>query len=214
MGSLILKVIVIGLGASVSPVSIMVLISIMMTKNALKNALYFLLGFTVVLLAYGVISELIFHDSDLGKSHVGGYIDIVFGVLCFLAIILVFRRGRKPRGERFGTGIGAGKSFGIGAATMAVNTSTIIIFISGVNVVATSKVSNLDALIAMIVLVFFTLLTLFVPILIYVVFPEKSATLLEKLRGWLVRHNRVMVSGILALFCVYLLTVGILKVIK
>jgi hypothetical protein len=97
---------------------------------------------------------------------------------------------------------------------MAVNTSTIIIFISGVNVVATSKVSNLDALIAMIVLVFFTLLTLFVPILIYVVFPEKSATLLEKLRGWLVRHNRVMVSGILALFCAYLLTVGILKVIK
>ena len=97
---------------------------------------------------------------------------------------------------------------------MAVNTSTIIIFISGDNVVATSKVSNLDALIALIVLVFFTLLTLFVPILIYVVFPEKSAALLEKLRGWLVRHSRVIVSGILALFCVYLLTVGILKVIK
>jgi len=214
MGSLIPKMILIGLAASVSPVSIMVLISIMLTKNPLKNALSFLLGFILVLIAYGVIGDLIFRSAKPNKGHVGGYIDIALGVLCLLAIILVFFRSKKPKAEKTGGSFGAGKALGIGAATMAINTSTIIIYIAGVHEVAMAKVGTVGSIVLLLVLSFFTLLTLFVPITVYVLFPKKASALLEKLRGWLVKHNTVIASGILVLFGVYLLVKGIMEVMK
>lgn len=214
MGSLIGKMIVIGLAASVSPVSIMVLISIMLTKNPLKNALSFLLGFTLVLIAYGVIGDLIFRSAKPNNGHLGGYLDIVLGVLCLLAIILVVMRSKKPKAEKTGGSFGAGKAFGVGAATMAVNTSTIIIYIAGVHEVARAKVGTVSSLVAMLVLLFFTLLTMFIPITIYMLFPKKASALLEKLRGWLVKHNTLIATGILVLFGVYLLVKGIMEVLK
>ena len=77
MLQLLPRLIVIGLAAAVSPVAVMVLISLMLKKNPVRNSSLFLLGFALVLIAIGIAGLFLLHlGGHAKKSPVDGYIDI------------------------------------------------------------------------------------------------------------------------------------------
>jgi threonine/homoserine/homoserine lactone efflux protein len=213
MGSLLAHMVLLGLAASVSPVSITVMITLMLTKNPLRNALAFLAGFTLVLVAMGVLSVFVFHAGTAHKTGtVDGWIDIGFGVLCLAVIPLSIRRKpkeEKPGDEQSAKPFTAGKSFVVGMGTMAVNASTIVIYLSATHLIAAAKLSTFDDLIALIVLTLVTLITLIIPILIYAIFPSRAEKVLTSLKGWLARHRKVIAVSILVVIGAYLLIKGI-----
>lgn len=212
MSSLILKMILIGLAASISPVAVMVLISLMFTKRPLRNSLFFLLGFTVLLVAIGLLVVFVFHAGESsGKSNFDAWIDIVLGGLCLLAIPLSVRKRSKTTepGSKSAKPLTAPKAFTVGVATMAINTSTMIIYISGVHFISSAKLSGFDDAIAFIVLTLVTLITLIVPIALYVVFPKRAEKILGVLKAWLFKHNRVIGASILLVIAALLLYKGI-----
>src|SRR5450759_1959696 len=137
MNSLIPKVILIGLAASVSPVAVMVLITLMFSKRPLRNSLFFLLGFTLTLVAIAVVVVFVFHAGEHSRK------------------------------------------------------------------------SNLDAWIAIALMTAVTLVTLLIPILLYVIFPKRARKMLGSLKDWLFKHNKVIGAAILLLIGGVLLFNGI-----
>jgi len=199
----------------VSPVAVMVLISLMLKKNPVRNSSLFLLGFALVLIAIGIAGLFLLHfGGHAKKSPVDGYIDIALGVLCLLAIPLAWKRKRKRKQEEpAARDIKPARAFTLGGATMLINFSTIPIYVSGVHVISDAKLAFFDDVLAMVILTAVTLITLVVPIVIYLVFPKAAARALSSVRVWLSKHQKVIGATILLVFGVYLLIKGIHAVV-
>jgi len=214
MGHLIPEVILIGLGAAVSPVAIMILLSIMVKKNARRNSLLFLAGFTVVLVAIGIVGLLVFGAGDAGRhpASFDGWIDIALGLICVALIPYAWKkkpRQQKPEDE----GMKPWRAFTLGSIAMFINTSTFVLYVSGTHAIAQAKgITGLDEGVAFVVLTLATLISLLVPIAIYQIFPGRSEKLMDALGAWLARHSKIITVVILLIFAVFLLWKGISQV--
>lgn len=199
-----------GLIAAISPVAIMVLVSLMMTKKPMKNALAFLLGFTLVLVALGVVAVFVLHvGAGKGNHKVDAWIDIILGALCLALIPLSLRKKKdKPEKDR-ARPFTATKAFSVGVVTMCINTSTMIVFIAGAHAIVMAHLGTAQDVLALAVLTLITLVTLVVPIVIYALFPAKADKLLGSLRVWLVKRQKLIGVAILVIFGIYLLVKGI-----
>lgn len=211
MVKLIPHVIVAGLAASVSPVAIMLLLAVMMRKNARRNSLLFLLGFTLILVALGVVGVFIFKAGGSGtKSSVDGYFDIALGVLCLLAMLFSLRPKKKQEKPAMGgTELKASRAFTLGIIAMLTNVSTIVCYLAGAHEISAAKLGLGEDLLALALLTLVTLITLFIPIFIYFIFPSRSDKVLSSVNAWLSRHSKVVGATVLLVFGIYLLIKGI-----
>jgi len=209
MGSLIPRLIVIGLAASVSPVAVMILITVLSKENARRNSLLWLLGFTLTLIALGFAGVYILQAGGSGgTSKIDAYIDIALGALCLVVIPFDLLR-KKDGGPKVESDMSVKGAFALGCISMVVNTSTFIIFVSGLHVISSSNLKTYEDVISLGILTLFTLTTVLVPIAIYFVFPSKSEKALASFQGWLMKHRKVIGAAILLIFGVYLLVKGI-----
>ncbi|MHB8896576.1 MAG: GAP family protein [Candidatus Geothermincolia bacterium] len=209
MSSLIPQLIVVGLLASISPVAVTVLVTLMLTKKPLRNALSFLVGFTLVLVAIGVIAVFILHiGTSKGNHAIDAWIDIGLGVLCLALIPHSLMRKAKADKQRTKP-LKTVEALGIGAVTMMINASTIVIYISGTHDIVAAHLSAVKDVEALAILTAVTLVTLIIPIAIYAIFPKKSDRLLGSLKVWLMKHQKMIGIVILAIFGIYLLFKGI-----
>ena len=200
----------IGLGASVSPVAVMLLISVMLKKNPRTNSLLFFLGYTAALVALGVIVVYIFHLGGGGRTlKIDGYIDLSLGAICFIAVPYSLRKKNRKRTPGVESGSTAFRSFSLGSMSLLLNPSTYLIFISGLHVISLAGIGRQDDLLAIAFLTLVTLVTLLVPIIIFFVFPKRAEEVLDTLKAWLTKHNRVIGVAVLLVFGVYLLIRGL-----
>jgi threonine/homoserine/homoserine lactone efflux protein len=202
--------IVFGLLASVSPLAIMVLVSLMLTKKPMKNALSFLAGFTMILVALGAVAVFVLHVGTSKAGHTAdAWIDIGLGIICLALIPVSMRKKKEKPQKNKARPLSPAKAFSIGMVTMCINASTIVIYVAGAHAVTEAHVGAAQDAVALVVLTLFTLSTLLLPMAIYAVFPKKSDRLLAALRVWLVKHQKAIGVGLLIIFGVYLLAKGI-----
>jgi len=211
MDRLIPGVIVAGLAASVSPVAIMLLLAVMMKKNVRRNSMLFLLAFTLVLIALGVVVIYVFKAGGSGKkSMVDGYIDIGLGALCLVAMLMSLRPKKKEGKHAIGgKELKASQAFLLGGIAMLTNVSTIICYSAGAHEISKAHPGFVESILALALLTVITLITILIPILIYFVFPKKSDRVLSSFNAWLSRHSKVIGAVVLLVFGVYLLIKGI-----
>ena len=211
MGSLVPRLILSGLAASISPVAVMVLITILSRKSAKRNTLLYILGFTATLLALGITIVFIFRiGGSGGTSKVDAYIDIVLGALCLAVIPLSVMRKSKPKEPQVEKGMKASRAVILGGVTMIANTSTLVIFIAGLHAISAAALVAYETALSIAVLTFFTLTTLLIPIAVYFIFPGRSERVLAVFQGWLSRHSKVIGAAVLLVFGIYLLVKGIM----
>lgn len=210
MSTVIPHLLLIGLGASVSPVAVMLLISVMLKKNPRRNSLLFLLGYTAALVALGVVVVYILHlGGGRGPHRINGYIDLSLGAICFLAVPYSLRKKDKKRTPGVESGSTVFRSFSLGSMALLLNPSTYIIFISGLHVISLAHLGRQDDILAIAFLTLVTLVTFLVPIIIFFVFPRRAEKVLDSLKVWLTKHNRVIGTAVLLVFGAYLLTKGL-----
>lgn len=210
MGTLIPKIVITGLGAAVSPVAIMALISVMMKKKPLKNSLFFLMGFTLVLLAGGILAVFVLHLGGSGsKTALDAWLDISFGALCLVLIPLALRKKPKAADAVEHGELSAGKAFSFGMVMMLANSSTWVIYLAGMHIISAAHLGLPDDAVAVAVLTFTTLLSLLVPIGMRAVFPKAADKMLDDMRVWLSAHQRAIGVSILLIFAILLITKGI-----
>jgi Sap, sulfolipid-1-addressing protein len=211
MSSLVPKLILTGLGASVSPVAVTLLITVMFRPHPRRNSLLFLLGFTLTLLAIGITFATVFNRAGSGgTSHADGYVDLALGLLCLALIPLSLRRKGGQAADNVEKDLKASRAFYRGIIAMLINTSTMVLYIAGVHEISAAKLSTAGNVLAFAVLTLVTLVTLIIPIGIYFVFPRKSEQVLDKLSTWLFKHMKEIGVAVLLVFGVYLLIKGII----
>jgi hypothetical protein len=214
MAGLIPRLIIAGLAASVSPVSVMVLVSVMLRKHARRNSLVFLLGFTLILIAFGLAGIFAFRAGGGGsKQKVNGCIDLALGALCLAAIPITLRRKKKQADPESEKDLKASRAFLLGAVSMLMNASTVICYVAGAHEIGAAKLKFSGSLFALVLLTAITLLTLLIPIAVYFAFPTKAERVLGSLNAWLSKHSKVIGAAVLLLFGAYLLTKGIKAVV-
>lgn len=212
MPNLLPKVFIAGLGAAVSPVAVILLISVMLRGHAARNSLLFLAGFTLVLLAVGVAGMTLLGTAGNGKhDKTHAYIDLALAALC-LALLPVAAR-RKPKPEEEIVDLNASGAFLRGMVTMLLNSSTMVIYISGVHEISGSAVSASGKVLALAALTVTTLLTLLIPITLYFISPRRAQELLGSARKWLSAHSKAIGLITLTVFAAYFLAKGIDKLV-
>lgn len=216
MNSLLPKLILTGLGASISPVAIILLITVMMRDHARRNSLLFLAGFSLTLLGVGIALVSLMHAAGSGGTgKFDAYIDIALGVVCLAVVPLAIKR--KPRQAKEGpedADLKAFAAFTRGVVAMLINSSTWVIYIAGLHMVTTATdLTTAEEILAILILTLTTLLTLIIPIAVYFIFPHKAQKVLESARGWLVAHSKIIGIAILVIFGAYLLIKGIVSVV-
>jgi len=213
MGKLIPQVIVAGLGAAVSPVAVTLLLAVMMRKHAKRNSLLYLLGFTLVLVTYGVLAVFVLHKSGSGgKGHTDDYINLAVGVLCLVfMVITIMKKPKERKAEQ--KDLKPRDAFILGVVAMVTNLSTIVIYLAGAHMITQASVGNADSAVALATMTFVTLLTLLIPIAIYFIFPNSADRVLGRLSAWLGRHSKIIGVAILAIFGVYLVVKGIIGLV-
>lgn len=211
MSRLIPSVILAGLAAAVSPVAVMVLLAVMMKEKARRNSLLFLLGYTLILIALGVVGVYVLKAGGSGtKSKVDGYVDIALGALCFAAMLLSLRPKKKQaKPATGGKDLKASRAFLLGIIAMLTNVSTIVCYLSGAHEISKAEPGLGEGLLALALLIVVTLITVLIPIGIYFIFPTRSDKVLSTFNAWLSRHSKVIGASVLLIFGAYLLIKGI-----
>jgi hypothetical protein len=212
MSNLLPKVVIAGLGAAVSPVAVILLITVLFREHARRNSLLFLAGFTLVLVAIGVVCMTLMDTAGSGRTGcLDAYLDVALGALCLALIPVAVRKKPKPRQEAGAGDLGSFGAFSRGMLAMLVNYSTMVIYIAGVHEISGADVSIAGTVLAMAVLTAVTLLTLLVPIAVYFIWPRRAQRALGSMRTWLLGHSKIIGVALLAVFAAYFLAKGIIK---
>lgn len=198
------------LGAAISPVAAVGMIAVLTTKQQprIKGFVY-LLGASIPLVVIGVVSIFFFTSLSLQpkNANVSSTIDLVAGVLLLaLAVKNFYTKPKKSKKAQHSFGIG--QTILLGTVIMLTNFSTIVLFIPAMKDVAVSSLTTPDKTLVLLVSIFVTLSLVALPLLIAVVAPNSSKSILEKLRVFMVRHNKTIIQSMLIVFGIYLLAKG------
>lgn len=211
-----MQLVLAGIGASASPVAITACLDVLTYKNAIKNSLVFLLGFTLTLVSVGILILFLIKTGYSSISLPGqfkAYVDMGLGAICFALIPYVLKkRSRKNKNNQNVKKIKTMKlrnAFLFGVLFMVTNYSTWIIYGAGLHIIGSARLEFIDNVLSFLFLTFITLTTLLIPIFAYIITPKKAETALSSIELWLKKHNKIVAVVVLALFGFYLLSKGL-----
>jgi threonine/homoserine/homoserine lactone efflux protein len=197
-----------GLAASVSPVSVTVLVAMQAGKQGKRNSFYFLGGYLLLLAVVGVMVVAFLHGiGAAGPSKADGYVEIAIGALCVAAS--PYTMLKKGSGKEGAGGLSAPKAFLVGVLAMSVNFSTWVCYSAGLNSIVQAEMGLPAALLSLALLVLLASSTLLLPLLFFVLFPVRARGLLDPLSHLLVKYGRATSAAVLLGFGAYLLVKGI-----
>lgn len=102
-----------------------------------------------------------------------------------------------------------GISYGFGL--FLINFSTTIIVFEAGKEIAVSQVGLIGKLMIIVILIIITLLVCEVPLLMYILYPEKAKTVLLKVNTWMQRNGHILMGIVIFLIGVYLISVGLVR---
>jgi hypothetical protein len=210
--------------AAISPTALLVCAAFLGSANPTKTVLIYLLGaFLVTVVTGGIVFAALRagHLDEPRQHQARDGLRLGLGLLMLiagLAVLLLARRtGRNGRaaardarqatqrsnGKRGGGGFvarllarpGASAAFLLGSAIYAPS----ITFVAAVQVVATSRSSLVTSIVALALVIAITIAFVWLPLLFYLVWPDRTGPRLTMFNGWLGRNGRLLVAGALLL---------------
>lgn len=99
MGELILSLVPLALGILLSPLAIMALVAVLLSRSARPNGIAFLLGWVVAVAIILIGSLIVFHVLEVHEQRTPPVwvlvLRLVLGLILLLAAVHVYRKGRK-----------------------------------------------------------------------------------------------------------------------
>ena len=194
-----------GVVAGLSPIPIIAVILMLTSARAKVNGPAFIVGWIVGLAAIGVIVLAIVGPSaadNAGQTDSGvGWLKVVLGVL----LLNVARRqwqGRPREGEQpempkwMGTidAFTPVKAAGTGVVFSALNPKNLILSVGAAAAVSETGIPGAEQAIAYAVYVLIATIGVGACVVIYFALGDRAPAVLEPLKGWMGRHNAVIMS--------------------
>jgi hypothetical protein len=220
--TLLTQIIPLGLGAAVSPTALMgIILLLSISKRPKVQGLGYYIG-AIILISIVVVLGILLGVGVTSTSHkpdpILALIDVLLGI--FL-LILGFRgifKAQKPTTKNFLgdskktstiTQFIKGLSFGFGM--FLINFSTTIIILEAGKQIGSSSVDIYGKLIVIIILILITLLVCEIPLLIYLIFPEKANNILSRVNKWMQKNGHYLMGIVLVIIGLYLMWIGFLR---
>ena len=213
MGDLLSKVIPLSIGAAFSPTVLALELLILSGKRSKARSTAFMGGVLLVFAALTALGLAISHTTSTSPAQetITKTVDVVAGLLLLLLALatvlrsLVHNAVAPVGGEAKDTrNPGLLSAFLLGLAIMVSNFSTILLYIPAMRSISASTVSTSDKAVAVAIAFLITAAPI---LLIYgfaIAFPKIATPPLNKLRGWIDRHQKVIGISVEVIFGVYL----------
>jgi hypothetical protein len=220
--TLITQIIPLALGAAVSPTALMgIILLLSISKRPKIQGLGYYIGSVILILLVillGILLGVGITSASTKPNPLLSWIDVLLGIFLLL---LGFRRIFKTQKsqKKFFQGSNKqtskilmfleGLSFGFGM--FLINFSTTIIVLEAGKVIGTSSVDLIGKLITITILTVITLTVCEVPLLMYVLFPEKANNILFKVNKWMQRNGHYLMGVVILVIGIYLTWMGLFR---
>lgn len=220
MGQAIGESITFAVGVAISPVPIIAVILMLLSRQAGRNSLAFMLGWTigiagaltVVLLASGAIGT----GTGGTPSHGTSTTKLVLGALVLLLARREWRRrpapgapSELPHWLQAVETVTPARSVGLGVALSVLNPKNLLFLVGGGLAIAGAPTGSGGKVIAGVVFVLLAISTVALPVLFYRLFGSRAERTLESLDGWLRTNNATVLSVLLLIIGVVLIGKGL-----
>jgi threonine/homoserine/homoserine lactone efflux protein len=219
MGPVIVSLLPYIIGSAVVPVQIIIGILLLKSpqQGLLKSTLY-VTGMTVTRLLQGLIFGLLLAESISASTEgSGGRGPVVSTLLLVLGILLLITAYKKWRGEEdvdapppkwltMLDGATPLKAFGIGFGLPLIAPKLWVFTLSALATIVAAELGQSASTVAFLLFVLLAQSLLLAPILIRILMPTRSRSMLDGISEWLTKNNRpivIVVSIIFGLFFLY-----------
>jgi Sap, sulfolipid-1-addressing protein len=210
--------------AALSPTALLVAAVYLGSARPRLTATFYLIGAVAMSLVTGVVLLVVLRSLHLNHAneHTPRYgLRLGLGILLLLAAIVVARRKPKPPDpDKPASGIvnkmvanpAPWSAFAVGLVIFAPG----VTFLAALQVIATSNASDFETAVAIIIVVVINVLLVWLPIVMHIIFPNRTTRYLTAFNGWLRAHSRVILIVIFIVVGLILVGNGIygLTVIK
>jgi len=227
MDSVFLSLLPLIIGSAVVPIQIIIDILLLKSpKQGTFKALAYVGGMTTVRLLQGLIFGLILTGSasnttaeSEGKSLIISTLLMVLGIIL---LITAYKQWQKdddpdappPKWLAMVDTLTPLKAFGIGFGMLLIGTKFWVFTLGALAVLGQAALGQPSSTIAFLLFILLAESLLLLPILLRVIIPKQSKTLLEQVSAWLTRYNRpiiIIVSLIFGLLFLYQGAIGLLN---
>ena len=222
MGALLFSLSPFIIGSAVVPVQIIIDILLLKSpKQGLLKASAYVGGMTTLRLLQGLIFGLILTNSSgasaeesSGKGLVVSTLLLVLGILL---LITAYKQWRKdddpdappPKWLTMIDSLTPLKAFGIGFGLLLVGGKFWVFTLGAIGMIGEAQLGQPTSTVAFLLFVLLAESLLLLPILIRMIIPEQSKSLLEATSAWLTRYNRPIVIAVSLVFGLLFLYSGI-----
>ncbi len=207
MGAAIGQSLPIAVGVLISPMPIVAVVLMLVSRKATANGFSFLLGWIVGIAVLGSIVLFVAGaatPSESGPPAWASVVKIVLGALLLLLAIKQWRgrprAGATPETPRWMSAIDAFtpvRAFGLAVLLGAVNPKNLLLVVSGAAAIAAATSDTGEQLGALAVFVAVASIGVAAPVVIYLAMGARAATMLEELKTWMIQNNAVIMAVLL-----------------
>jgi Sap, sulfolipid-1-addressing protein len=204
--------------AALTPTALLVTAVFLGSANPRRTVLIFLAGAIVMTVVMATIVFVVLHAGHVYKPHQRPTrygVRLGLGLLILIGGGYLWRRGPKRRDpakkdtsmiSRLLARPGGRAAFIVGLIVY----SPSLTFVAAVQVIATAQQSIAVSVVDIAVVIVITIAFVWLPLLLYLLVPDRTGRLLGRFNGWLRSHGHVLVVGALVVGGVLLTINGIL----
>jgi Sap, sulfolipid-1-addressing protein len=173
----------------------------------------FLAGALACTLAVGFVVVFALHGAGVGQSGHGSsqyWLRLVTGVLFMAAALVLARRPRKPRGgpSRLSRAADQGGLFAVFVAGIALYLPSPT-YLAALEEVGSAKMAPATTAVWVLIVVALVLITVEVPVLLFLLAPDWTVPKLEAVNAWLDRHGHVLLVWVVEALGLWLFIEGL-----
>ena len=199
--------------SSLYPLGLAAIVLLAETPQPRPRVGVFLIGALTCTLAVGFVVVFALHGAGVGQSseRSGRYwVWLVTGVLFMAAAVVLARRPPKPRSEasRLSRAAGQGGLFAIFVAGIALYLPSPT-YLAALEEVGSAKISPAATAVWVLIVVALVLITVEVPVLLFLLAPDWTVPKLEAINAWLDRHGHTLLVWVVGAIGLWLFVQGL-----
>ena len=220
MGQAIGDSLPLAIGVAISPIPIIAIILMLLSKRAGTNSTSFLagwfIGIAVVLSVVVAVSGTATLTTSSGPATGVSWIKVVLGVLLLLVGLRDWRK--RPKGGEEATlpkwlttieSITPPKAGGLGVLLSAVNPKNLLLLVGGGVAIAQGATTTGDKAVAMIVFIVIAVSTVALPVILNLTMGQRARGILDSLNNWLKNNNATVMAVLILVIGFVLIGKGI-----
>lgn len=217
MGTVLIDLLPMILASAIVPVGLIINTILLMGENGKLRSAAFIGGVTLSRLIQGALFGFVFGaaaEASSGPSPVASTLLLVAGVLFLIKGVKTFLKepdpdDPPPKWMAAIDSLTAGKLFLIGAGWVMIAIKLWVFTLAALQIIRDAYLGLTPSIIVYLIYAIGCIILMLIPLIMYIVAPAPTKTLLAKFRVWLEKNNRGIMIVVSAVFGVFFLYKGI-----